>query len=58
MTKEASLNAEKELNAARFKGNEMMEEVKNRAENEVLLMKEMLKDKEQAAIRLVISTII
>jgi len=58
MTKEALEKAERNLTFANQRGIEMMEAAKQKAENEVLLMKEMAKGKEEAAINLVLSNVI
>ncbi len=58
MTKQAMENAEQSLATANKKGNEMIMAAKLKAENEVLLMKEMAQRKEEAAINLVLSSVI
>lgn len=58
MTKQAMDAAERNLVLANQKGVEMMGTAKKRAENEVILMKEMAKNKEEAAIDLVLSNVI
>jgi F0F1-type ATP synthase membrane subunit b/b' len=56
--KEAQAKAENDLRAAERRSMELMEEVKLRAEKEVIFMKELVKNKEQAAIDLVLSSLI
>ncbi|MBH1942350.1 hypothetical protein I5677_15720 [Mobilitalea sibirica] len=58
MTKEAQDKAAKALKDAELRGAEMVEAAKLKAEKEIMLMNEMLKDKEKAAIKLVISEVI
>jgi vacuolar-type H+-ATPase subunit H len=58
MTKEASAKAAKELKSARLKEAETLESARIKAENEVILIREMMKGKEQAVIDLVLSEII
>jgi len=58
MTREAIEKAESNLSAARHRGTETLEAAKLRAETEVLLIKEMIKEKEQSAIDLVLSNVI
>jgi len=58
MTKEAIAKAESDLGAAKHQGTETLEAAKLRAETEVLLIKEMIKEKEQSAIDLVLSNVI
>jgi V/A-type H+/Na+-transporting ATPase subunit G/H len=58
MTKEALAKAEQKLLEANGQGAKRMETSKQNAEKEVLLMKEMLKSKEQEAIKLVLSSVI
>lgn len=55
---EAQMKAENDLKAAERRSMEMMEEAKKRAENEVILMRELVKNKEQGAIELVLSSLI
>lgn len=57
-TKEAQKKAELELQEAEKTGAELVEAAKVRAEKEILLMKEMTKSKEQAAINLILSEVI
>lgn len=56
--KEAQAKAENDLRAAERRSMELMEEAKLRAEKEVIFMKELVKNKEQAAIDLVLSSLI
>ncbi|MDF2539967.1 MAG: hypothetical protein K0S76_2988 [Herbinix sp.] len=58
MTKEAHETAERNMVVANEQGIKMMESAKQKAENEVFLMKEMAQSKEVAAINLVLSTVI
>lgn len=58
MTKEALIKAERNLALANQQGIERMEASKLNADNEVLLIKEMAHRKEEAAIKLVLSTAI
>jgi vacuolar-type H+-ATPase subunit H len=58
MTKEALEKAERNLTLANERGVEMLEAAKKKAESEVLLMKEMAQRKEEAAINLVLATVI
>ncbi len=56
--KEAQAKAEQELKAAERRSMELMEEAKAKAEKEIVFMKEIVKSKEQAAINLVLSSLI
>lgn len=58
MTKQAMEKAEQDLAAAVKRGNQMLEEAKTKADNEVLLMKEMALMKEEAAVNLILSNVI
>lgn len=58
MSKEAQANAERNMVNAIRKGEETVEAAKRNAEKEILLMKELVKEKEQAAIDLVIANVI
>ncbi len=58
MTKEALLKAEREMEQANNQGAQILEASKQKAEKEVLLLKEMVKGKEQAAIDIVLSNLI
>ena len=58
MTKQALDKAEYNLSAANQKGFEMMENAKIKAEGEALVMKEMVRSKEKAAINLVLACVI
>lgn len=58
MTREAIAKAESDISAARHRGTENLEAARIKAEKEVLLIKEMIKGKEQAAINLVLSNVI
>lgn len=58
MTREAIAKADKDLNNARLKGTEIVEAAKVKAEKEVLLIKEMIKGKEQEALKHILSSII
>lgn len=57
-TKEARSSAELELSKSQQEGEELLISAKQRAEKEILLLKEMVKSKEQAAINLVLSEVI
>jgi F0F1-type ATP synthase membrane subunit b/b' len=56
--KEAQAKAEDDLNKAGRRSMEIMEEAKVKAEKEVIFMKELVKNKEQAAIDLVLANVI
>jgi len=58
MTKEALTNAEQDLEQAQSQGVEFMNNAVQRVEQEIRLLKEMVKSKEQAAIDLVLSEVI
>jgi len=58
MTRDAIVKAEKDLSEANKRGAAFMEEAKEKAENEVLLMKEMALQKDADAISLVLSNVI
>jgi V/A-type H+/Na+-transporting ATPase subunit G/H len=58
MTKQANETAERNLIKANQQGEQMMEAAKQRAEAEVIMMREMAKSKEEAAINLVLSNVI
>jgi V/A-type H+/Na+-transporting ATPase subunit G/H len=58
MTKQAMEKAELKKTAANQKGIELLEAARLKAENEVLLMREMAQRKEEAAIKLVLSSVI
>jgi V/A-type H+-transporting ATPase subunit G/H len=58
MTKQAFEKAEHNLAAANQRGAEIMEAAKLKAESEVLIMKEMAQRKEEAAIHLILSSVI
>ena len=58
MTKEAQSKAERDLREAKEQGMAIMAAGKQRAENEIRLLNEMVKNKEQAAIELVLSNVI
>lgn len=58
MTEQELNAAERNLVLANQQGVEKMEAAKKRAEKEVILMKEMAKNKEEAAINLVLSNVI
>ncbi len=58
MTKEILVNAEKELEQAQRQGSELMVTAVQKAEKEIILLKEIVKSKEQAAINLVLSEVI
>ena len=58
MTKEAQSKAERDLSVAREQGVAIMEAGKQRAENEIRLLNEIVKNKEQAAIELVLSNVV
>ena len=58
MTEQALNSAERNLVLANQQGVEMMESAKKRVEKEVILMKEMARSKEEAAINLVLSNVI
>lgn len=56
--KEAQMLSEKKLKDANDKGAERLEAAKRKADQEVLILQEMVKSKEQAAIDLIISSLI
>lgn len=56
--KEAQAKAEDDLNKAGRRSTEILEEAKIKAEKEVIFMKELVKNKEQAAIDLVLANVI
>jgi F0F1-type ATP synthase membrane subunit b/b' len=56
--KEAQAKAENDLNIAGRRSTEIMEEAKIKAEKEIIFMKELVKNKEQAAIDLVLANVI
>lgn len=58
MAKRANDTAERALELANQQGVAMIEEAKKRADKEVIIMKEMAKNKEEAAINLVLSNVI
>jgi vacuolar-type H+-ATPase subunit H len=58
MTKEANEKAERNLTLANERGIELLENAKKKAESEVLLMKEMVQNKGEAAINLILATVI
>lgn len=58
MTKDALEKAEKELAAANRQGEKLIEAAIAKAQNEVIIMKEMVKSKEAAAKKLVLSCVI
>lgn len=58
MAKEAKLQSKKELEAANNQGKRLMEEVLEKTEKEIVLLKELAKGKEKEAIQLVISEIV
>lgn len=58
MTKQALDKAEQDLAAANKRGTELTEAAKLKAESEVLIMKEMAQRKEEAAISLILSSVI
>lgn len=58
MTKAAKEEANRRLSAANQQGMEMMEASKIRAENEVLIMKQLAQSKEEAAINIILSCVI
>lgn len=55
MTKEAAAKAAKDLSEANHQGEEKVKTARIRAENEVLLMKEIMEEKEEAARKVVLS---
>lgn len=57
-TKEALAKAEQDLVQAQKEGEELLVTAKQKAEQEILLLKEFVKSKEQAAIDLVLSEVI
>ncbi len=57
-TKEARVKAEQELGKSQQEGEKLLVSAKQRAEKEILLLKEMVKSKEQVAIDLVLSEVI
>lgn len=58
MMKEANEKAETDLMQAEKQGEELMDAVVQRTEKEIILLKEMVKSKERAAIDLVLSEVI
>lgn len=56
--KQANEEAEHNLVSANEQGTKLMEKAKQRVNNEVTAMKEIAKDKEEAAINLVLSSVI
>ena len=58
ITKETQKKAVSDLEQAQSQGDELVEAAKLKAEKEILLMKEMTKSKEQAAINHVLSVVI
>lgn len=58
MTKDAREKAEAKIKAAELQGSKMLEDAKLKAESEVLIITEMAKRKEEAAINLVLTTVI
>lgn len=58
MAKQAAEKAERNLAEAVKRGQEQLEEARLKAEGEVLIMKEMAERKEEAAIHLILSSVI
>ena len=58
MTKEIQAKAQKDLIQAQLQGEELMVTAVQKAEKEILLLKEVVKSKEQKAIDLVLSEVI
>jgi vacuolar-type H+-ATPase subunit H len=58
MIKEAAAQSEKDLNSAKRKASEIMEKAVSRAEGEVFIINEMVKEKEKSAIDLVLNNVI
>ncbi len=58
MTREILAKAEKDLAQAQLQGSELMVTAVQKAEKEILLLKEIVKSKEQTAIDLVLSEVI
>ena len=58
ITKDALAKAKQDLEQAEVQGAELMEFAVQRVEQEILMLKEMVKSKEQAAIELVLSQVI
>lgn len=58
MTKDVLSNGEKDLEKVQLQSKALMEAAVQKAEKEILLLKEMVKSKEQAAIDLVLSEVI
>lgn len=58
MTREILEKAEKDLEQAQLQGSELMVTAVQKAEKEILLLKEIVKSKEQTAIALVLSEVI
>ncbi len=56
--KEAQAKAENDLKAAERRSMELLEDAKQKADKEVLFMKELVMNKEQAAIELVLTNLI
>jgi len=58
MMKETLLKAEQDLKQAQYQGTELINSAVQRTEQEILLLNEMVRSKEQAAIDLVLSEVI
>ena len=58
ITKEAHLTADKRLATAEKQGADMLEAAKQKADEEVLYLKDLVKGKEQEAIKLILSNLI
>jgi V/A-type H+-transporting ATPase subunit G/H len=58
MSKDILLKAEEDLKNVQLQGNKLMEAAVQKAEKEIILLKEVVKSKEQAAIDLVLTEVI
>jgi len=58
MSKDVLLKAEEDLKNVQLQGNKLMEAAVQKAEKEIILLKEVVKSKEQAAIDLVLTEVI
>lgn len=58
ITKQASNKAQKDLDRAKSRAEEIVSEAKARSEKEILIIKELAKGKETAAIELILSEVI
>ncbi|MDF2472659.1 MAG: hypothetical protein K0R92_172 [Lachnospiraceae bacterium] len=58
MTKDAAKNGEESLSLVQSQGEELLKAAELKAEKEILLLKEMVKSKEQTAINLILSEVV